>query len=160
MFRGRSPVARLDMYLNLFDVEQMSTAPTFPASNLITRSPMAMKYMLLLFNNPQNLVAAGHDMGQIGREVEELMAELSETGEWIGGEALAHADRAKTVKVHDGAPVITDGPFAEAKEQLAGYCLFECETEERALEIAARWPDARINGVELRPLMSHDAGEV
>ena len=119
-----------------------------------------MKYMLLLFNNPQNLEAAGHDMERIGREVDELMTELNESGEWIGGEALAHPDRAKKVHVRDGAPVVTDGPFAEAKEQLAGYCLFDCETEERALEIAARWPDARINGVELRPLMTHDAAEM
>ena len=119
-----------------------------------------MKYMLLIFNNPQNLEAAGHDMEQIMGEVDELMTELNESGEWIGGEGLAHPDRAKTVHVRDGAPVVTDGPFAEAKEHLAGYCLFECETEERALEIAARWPDARINGVELRPLMTHDAVEM
>jgi hypothetical protein len=119
-----------------------------------------MKYMLLIFNTPQDLVAAGHDMDRIGRQVDELMAELNESGEWIGGEALAHPDRAKTVRVRDGAPVITDGPFAEAKEHLAGYCLFECETEERALEIAARWPDASINGVELRPLMTFDAADV
>ena len=119
-----------------------------------------MKYMLLIFNTPRDLEAAGHDMSQIGREVDELMTELNETGEFIGGEALAHADRAKTVKVRDGAPVVTDGPFAESKEQLAGYCLFEFETEERALEVAARWPDARINGVELRPLMTHDAADV
>jgi hypothetical protein len=57
-------------------------------------------------------------------------------------------------------PAITDGPFAEAKEHLAGYCLFDCETEERALEIAARWPDARAIGVELRPLMTHDVPEM
>lgn len=119
-----------------------------------------MKYMLLLFNNPRNLEAAGEDMAQIMREVGELMTELNESGEWIGGEGLAHPDRAKTVRVRDGAPVVTDGPFAEAKEHLAGYCLFDCETEERALEIASRWPDARINGVELRPLMTHDAAEM
>jgi hypothetical protein len=119
-----------------------------------------MKYMLMLFNNPRNLEAAGHDMGAIAREVDELISELSASGEWIGGEGLAHPDRAKFVQVRDGAPVVTDGPFAEAKEHLAGYCLLECETEERALEIAARWPDARINGVELRPLMTHDAVEM
>ena len=53
-------------------------------------------------------------------------------------------------------PAVTDGPYLEAKEHLAGYCLFECESEQRALEIATRWPDARYWGVELRRLM--DAG--
>jgi hypothetical protein len=99
-------------------------------------------------------------MGQIGREVEALMAELEASGEWIGGEALADSARAKTVRSRDGAPAVTDGPYAEAKEQLAGYCLIECESEERALEIAARWPDARINGLELRPVMTHDVPEM
>jgi hypothetical protein len=160
MTGGRSHALGLDMEnLDPRDVEDGEPTPTFPAKRT-TRSLIAMKYMLLIFNTPQDLEAAGHDMSQIGREVDELMSELNETGEFIGGEALAHADRAKTVRVRDGAPVVTDGPFAEAKEQLAGYCLFECETEERALEIAARWPDARINGVELRPLMTHDAADV
>jgi hypothetical protein len=119
-----------------------------------------MKYMLLLFNNPRGLREAGHDMEQIIRDVDQLMTELSESGEWIGGEGLADPSRAKTVRVRDGMPVVTDGPFAEAKEHLAGYCLLECETEQRALDIAARWPDAAINGVELRPLMTHDAADV
>ncbi len=63
------------------------------------------------------------------------------------------------MKVRDGSPAITNGPFAEAREHLAGYCLFHCETEEWALEIA-RWPDARTIGVELRPLMTHDGPEM
>jgi hypothetical protein len=49
--------------------------------------------------------------------------------------------------------VVTDGPFPEAKEHLAGYCLLQCDTPERADEIAAAWPDARFNGVELRPIL-------
>jgi hypothetical protein len=119
-----------------------------------------MKYMLLLFSTPRSLELAGHDMEQIGAEVDQLMAELAESGEWIDGRGLADPERAKTVKVRDGMPVVSDGPFAEAKEHLAGYCLVECESEERAIQIAARWPDARINGVELRPLMTHDVADL
>jgi hypothetical protein len=119
-----------------------------------------VKYMLLIFNNPGNPHFSGDELDAVRAEVGALMGELAESGEWIGGEALADPAQAKTVKVRDGSPAITDGPFAEAKEHLAGYCLFDCETEERALQIAARWPDARTIGVELRPLMTHDVPEM
>jgi hypothetical protein len=119
-----------------------------------------VKYMLLIFSNPANPHFSGDELDAVGAEVEALMGELAESGEWIGGEALADPAQAKTVKVRDGSPAITDGPFAETKEHLAGYCMLDCETEERALEIAARWPDARKIGVELRPLMNHGGAEM
>ena len=75
-------------------------------------------------------------------------------------EGLADSSLAKTVRVRDGVPAVTDGPFVEAKEHLAGYCLFECETPERAIEIAVRWPDARHWAVELRPLMTASGEEM
>jgi hypothetical protein len=53
---------------------------------------------------------------------------------------------------------VTDGPYIESKEHLVGYCMFEAETPDRALDIAKRWPDARHWAVELRPLMVHGAG--
>jgi hypothetical protein len=55
-------------------------------------------------------------------------------------------------------PVVTDGPLAGPGEQLAGYVLVECDTPERAVEIAARWPDTRYRAVEVRPVM-HDSAE-
>jgi len=54
----------------------------------------------------------------------------------------------------------TDGPYAEAKEQLAGYLMVECETKERAVEIAARWPDAKYFTMEVRQLMSNSGTEM
>ena len=109
--------------------------------------------MLMIYNNPAAVTAMGADVGAVVAEVDAIMSELRESGEWLGGEALADPAQAKTVKVVDGMPVVTDGPFGEAKEHLAGYCLLECASLERALQIAARWPDARFNGVELRPLV-------
>ena len=119
-----------------------------------------MKYMLLIFNNPPSLEAIGEDPAQLMEDADKLMAELMASGELVGGEALADPSLAKTVRVSGGAPAVTDGPFAEAKEHLAGYCLLDCATEERAIEIASRWPDARVNGVELRPLMTPDGLEM
>ncbi|MQA11799.1 MAG: YciI family protein [Pseudonocardiaceae bacterium] len=82
-----------------------------------------------------------------------MLREIEESGELIGGEPLADPNTTKTVRVRNGVPSTTDGPFAETKEQLAGYFLLECASLERATEIAARFPDARFNPVEVRPVM-------
>jgi hypothetical protein len=120
-----------------------------------------MKYMLLIYNNPATYEALPADeRDALFAQVDKLMAELTESGEWVGGEALADSSTAKTVRVRDGVPVATDGPFVESKEQFAGYVMVDCESEERAVEIAARWPDAQYFAMEVRPLMVHDAGEV
>jgi hypothetical protein len=114
-----------------------------------------VKYILLIYHNPETVHAWSEDeMNRIMEEVDVLMAELQESGEWIGGQGLADPSTARSVRVRDGVPAVTDGPYLEAKEYLAGYSLFECESLERATEIAARWPDARYTGVELRPLMT------
>ncbi|GGL08064.1 hypothetical protein Sme01_67780 [Sphaerisporangium melleum] len=113
-----------------------------------------MKYMLMIYNNPAVIASLPQDeqdamMGEVGT----LMAELVKSGECVGGAALADASRATTVRVRDGVPVTTDGPFAEAKEQLAGYLIVECASDERAAEIAASWPDARRWAMEVRPIV-------
>ena len=66
---------------------------------------------------------------------------------------LAHPSNAKTVRVRNGVPAVTDGPFAEGKEVLAGYYLLDCETIERATEIVTHDPSARYFAVEVRPIM-------
>jgi hypothetical protein len=120
-----------------------------------------MKYMLLIYNNPDYLQSLPkEDLDAIFDEVGAIMDELTKSGEWIGGEGLAHPSQTKTIRVRDGVPAITDGPFLESKEQFAGYCLFDCETPERAAEIAARWPDARYAAVELRAVMQQSGTEM
>jgi hypothetical protein len=120
-----------------------------------------MKYMLLIYNNPEYLQSLPkEDLEAIFNEVNTIMDELTKSGEWIGGEGLAHPSQTKTIRVRDGVPAVTDGPFVEAKEQFAGYCLFDCETLERATEIAARWPDAHYAAVELRPVMEQSGTEM
>lgn len=59
----------------------------------------------------------------------------------------------RTVRVCDGVPAIADGPFVEAKEWFAGYILLDCESEQRALDIAVRWPDARWFAMEVRAVI-------
>ena len=89
-----------------------------------------------------------------------LMKELTESGELVGGEALADPSNTRTIRVVDGAPAITDGPFAEAKEHLGGYLIVDCESPERAAEIALRWPSARFSPLEVRPLLDTAGAEM
>jgi hypothetical protein len=120
-----------------------------------------VKYILLIYQNPEAFQALSEDeLNQIMGEVDTIIEELTKSGEWVGGEGLAHPSNAKTVRVREGAPVVTDGPYLEAKEHLVGFSLVECESIERATEIAVRWPDARYWAVEVRPMMTQAGTEM
>jgi hypothetical protein len=80
--------------------------------------------------------------------------------EFIGAWGVADQVNAKTVKLDNGVPVVTDGPYLEAKEYLGSFDIIDCESLERALEIAARVPFARIGSVEVRPLMHEAAADL
>jgi hypothetical protein len=100
-----------------------------------------MKYMLLMNSagGPAVTEWAPEDIRASGAAMMAIHAELTERGELVGAEGLSGPEGAKIV-THDGAgaPVVTDGPFPESKEFLAGYWLVDVESEERAIEIAAR----------------------
>ncbi len=118
-----------------------------------------MKYMLLIYNNPSTYEAwSEEERAALFGEVDVLMAELTESGELVGGEALMDAALARTERERDGVPAVTDGPFVEAKEQFAGYLAVDCASIERAVEIAARWPDAKHFAMEVRPMVEQDPG--
>ena len=116
-----------------------------------------MKYLILIYGNPESRAiwdsfsdeqkAAG--FAYYGKIADDLAA----SGELIVTEALADASQTKRITVRDGRTVTTDGPFAEAKELLAGFFLLECESMERAVECAARFPEAEMGLVEVRPVM-------
>jgi hypothetical protein len=118
-----------------------------------------MKYMLLIYGN-EDLWSSfpEEELQRVIKETGELHAELRRSGEFLGAWGVADQARAKTVALVDGAPVVTDGPYIEAKEYLGSFDIIDVDTEERALEIAARVPFARIGKVEVRPL-PHEAGD-
>jgi hypothetical protein len=120
-----------------------------------------MKYMIMIYDNAQTREHfTGPDGKELMAEVEAIMAELTESGELIGGEALADPSQTKSIRLVDGVPAITDGPLAEAKEHFGGYLMVECESFERAAEIARRWPSSRHTPLEVRPLMTNDGAEM
>jgi hypothetical protein len=123
-----------------------------------------MKYMILIHSNPASREAwerfsdAERSEGMGAYAV--LNEDLVESGELIVTEALADASTGKRVAVQEGRTITSDGPFAEAKEQLAGFYLVDCESLDRAIEIAARIPGVPPLEVEVRPVLSYGGTEM
>ena len=86
------------------------------------------------------------------QETLDYVEALRESGRLIDTQALQSATTAATVRVRDGKTSVTDGPFAETKEVLGGFFIFEARDIHEAIEIASRWPSARLGSIEVRPL--------
>jgi hypothetical protein len=116
-----------------------------------------MKYVLLIYSNPESRgVWAGLSEAERGAGLQAysgLTGDLEASGELLAAAALAPASRGRRVIARAGRPVTTDGPYAEAKEYLAGVFLLECESLEQAIEHAARIPEAAHGLVEVRPAL-------
>ena len=123
-----------------------------------------MKYLILIYSNPASReIWEGFTDDQRAegfRYYAALADELAASGELIATEALADASSTRRVAVRDGQTLTSDGPFAEAKEQLAGFFLLDCQSAERAVEIAARVPEAELGLVEVRPVLQLGGTEV
>lgn len=87
----------------------------------------------------------------IGPDVETWLGDVEGRGVHVQGQELAGAQDATTMRVRDGEVVIADGPFAETKEQIAGFDILDCADLDEAMEMAAKHPVARFGALELRP---------
>jgi hypothetical protein len=112
-----------------------------------------VQYMLLIYGDEAHWDTLSKE------EAEALFDEYRTFGESIraqgiyqAGAPLTPVSTARTVRVRDGRATVSDGPFAETREQLGGYYLVDCETEQEALDAAARIPNARFGSVEVRPV--------
>jgi hypothetical protein len=124
-----------------------------------------MKYVILIHANPDpwghptsRYTAEGRALPKeqhddMDRQFDALLEEISASGEFVTAQALADPTSSTVYGWSDGQPLATDGPYAEAKEQLAGFFLIDCETRERAEEIAAQFAQPG-GSIELRPVMS------
>lgn len=123
-----------------------------------------MKYVILIHSNPQpwghptaDYIAEQQAMPlqereAMTRDFDDLLREMSEAGELLGGEALGAPASARLYRWETGEPLATDGPYSESKEHLAGFFLIDVESAERAEAIAARFSGPG-ETVELRPTM-------
>jgi len=112
-----------------------------------------MRYLFMIFGaevDPATVpdAEAAAEMAAYNAFTQEVQAR----GLMLGGEALEPSSTATTVRVRDGHALVTDGPFAETKEQILGYYLLECADLDEALEMAARIPGAASGGIEVRPI--------
>ena len=114
-----------------------------------------MKYMLLIYHNEQDFDGLTEaDRQTLYGEYRHLIAELKSGGKYLAGDQLQPATTANTVRLRDQKPLITDGPFAETREQLGGFFLIEAEDLDEANLIAARIPSARAGAIEVRPVVA------
>ncbi len=112
-----------------------------------------MKYMLLICRNePLWDTMSSSERQQIYEDTRVLSDELTARGQYLGGSPLYPSSSATSVRVRDGKRLVTDGPFAETREQLGGYMLIDVKDLDEAIAIAGRIPLARTSTVEIRPL--------
>jgi hypothetical protein len=113
-----------------------------------------MQYMLLIYGDEQGWADVPEETrNAIYGEFFAYSEALEQAGALVAGSALQPSSTATVVRVEDGEPVLTDGPFAETKEQLGGYYLIDVETLDEALDWASRIPSAKVGQpVEVRPL--------
>ena len=105
-----------------------------------------MKYLCLVYLEPDKFTAVPD------RECMNCGEDLKTKGLLLAAEPLFRADTAKTVRVRNGHVGVTDGPFAETKEQLAGFYLIDADNHDEALQIASKIPPAREGSIEVRPV--------
>ena len=117
-----------------------------------------MQYMCLIYDDEQvfqNL--ADDERNQVYGEYGAFTESIRESGNYVAGDALQPIATATTVRIRDGKTLVTDGPFAETKEQLGGYYLVEAKDLDEATKIAARIPGAKHGSIEVRPVMVFNA---
>jgi hypothetical protein len=113
-----------------------------------------VKYLLLIYTNPANWALLSEDeRNALLGEYSVFNKDITESGELVDGYPLADPSAATSVRVRADRRELTDGPFIESKEHLAGYYLVDCENLDRAIALAERLPDVRLGGVEVRPVM-------
>jgi hypothetical protein len=113
-----------------------------------------MKYMLLIYDEEKVWGAMSEaERGQMFGEYMQFSKDVTASGHYKAGAPLQPVSKATSVKVRNGKRLVTDGPFAETREQLGGYYLIEAKDLDEAIGIAAKIPSARIGTIEVRPVM-------
>jgi hypothetical protein len=119
-----------------------------------------MKFLAIIYNDESMYATATPEqIGAIFAAHGKFGEDSRAAGVFAGGEGLEPSSAATTVRVRDGERLLTDGPYAETKEQLGGYYLLECKDLDDALNWAAQIPEAQTGSIEVRPIMNYEAME-
>jgi hypothetical protein len=112
-----------------------------------------MNYLLLIYNNEAETMAMGESaLKKMTGEYMDFTKAIVQAGNFKAGDRLKPVSSASTVRVRNGKVAITDGPFAETREQLGGYYLIEAKNLDEATAIAGRIPGAKYGSIEVRPI--------
>lgn len=109
-----------------------------------------MRYLMLVCVT-EDVELTPEQAARMGPDTEAWVEEMDARGVRLAGDRLRPPSDATTVRVRSGEVLVTDGPFAETKEQIAGYDLLECADLEEAIEVASKHPVARIGSLDVRP---------
>jgi hypothetical protein len=116
-----------------------------------------MQYLLLIYQNEAEVEKmAETEMKRVHADYMTFTQEIVKSGHLKAGDALQRSSTATTVRVRNGKTLTTDGPFAETREQLAGYYLIEAKDLDQAVTVAERIPSAKWGSVEVRPVRKFD----
>lgn len=119
-----------------------------------------MKYLCMVYYD-ENIInnMTANEWKSLNAECEACGETLRNTGKMVGGNALHPISSATSLRIRDGKPLITDGPFAETKEQLAGFYLLDARDLNEAIQLASKIPPARIGTIEIRPIRELDSSK-
>ena len=118
-----------------------------------------MKYIALIYSNEAaNPVPGTDEFNQLITEYNEATNKFVEDGVLVAGDPLEFVNTATTLRSRNGKMDTTDGPFAETKEQLGGYYIFECDNLDDALKYAGMIPTVKYGSIEVRPIMNISKG--
>jgi hypothetical protein len=113
-----------------------------------------MQYILLIYSSEKAWNGkTPEQIGEVMAEYGQFTESIVKSGNFKAGEELQPVSAATTVRVRNGKPQVTDGPFAETREQLGGFYLIEADNLDQAIQLASRIPSAREGCVEVRPIM-------
>jgi hypothetical protein len=120
----------------------------------------AMKFLAIIYNDESSFAdATPEQIGELFAAHGAFGEAATKAGVYVGGEGLQPTATATTVRVRDGERLLTDGPYAETKEQIGGYYLLDCKDLDDALNWAAQIPEAKTGAIEVRPIMDYEAME-
>ena len=113
-----------------------------------------MQYMLLIYDDEKQWQGMSEaERGQMMQQYFAYTQELRDAGAYVAGDALQPTANATTVRLRNDEQLVTDGPFAETKEQLGGYYLIDVDSLDEAASWASKIPSARLGSIEVRPVM-------
>jgi hypothetical protein len=113
-----------------------------------------VKYLLMIYGDERGFEGmSDEERHAVYEEYDAFAHDIAAKGQMVGGNELQSTATATTVRIRDGERMVTDGPFAETKEQLGGYFLVDVEDLDAAIEAAARIPGAKTGSIEVRPVV-------